>query len=219
MFFEDTHWIDPTSSELLELLAVRVQRLPVLLVITLRPDFQPPWAGLPHLTRLVLGPLGRREAAALVRCTAGKTALPSGVIEKIIKRSEGVPLFLEELTRATIEADWHEGAAGGALIPPPPGDVPRALYSPLMARLDRLGAAREVAQVGAAIGRELPHELIAAVAGRPVPELCAALDRLIEAGLVLRTASRLGPPICSSIRSYRTWPTVPCFGPGDGSCT
>lgn len=198
MLFEDTHWIDPTSLELLGLVVERIrqQRLPVLLVVTFRPEFHPPWTGLPHVTSLALGGLGRREAATLAARTAGAAALPDAAMNQIVERTGGVPLFVEELTRAVIEADWHDAAAekgAPAAAALPACAVPTALYAPLAARLDRLGnPAREVAQIGAAIGREFTHELLAAVAHRPDAELRDALERLIEAGLVFRTGGN--PP-------------------------
>jgi predicted ATPase len=177
MLFEDAHWSDPTSLELLGLAVERLRRLPALLMVTFRPEFRPPWAGLPRVTALALGGLGRREAAALVARTAGEAALPGEVVDEIVERTGGVPLFVEELTRAVVEADWHEAAAEGG---------PAALYAPLMARLDRLGPAREVAQIGAVIGQEFSYELLAAVARRPDAELRGALECLVEAGLVFR---------------------------------
>jgi predicted ATPase len=144
------------------------------------------------VTPLALRGLGWHAAASLVGRTAGGAPLPGEVVDEIVERAGGVPLFVEELTKAVVEADWHEGAAEGVLAaaPLPACAVPAALYAPLAARLDRLGPAREVAQVGAAIGREFPYELLTAVAGRPEGELREALDRLVDAGLV----SRAGEP-------------------------
>jgi class 3 adenylate cyclase/tetratricopeptide (TPR) repeat protein len=189
VLFEDAHWIDPTTLELLGMAVERLRRLPALLLVTFRPEFRPPWAGLPHVTALALGGLGRRDAAALVERTAGDAALADGVVEKIVERAAGVPLFVEELTRAVVEADAQEADMGSALAAAPlPGSaVPAALHGTLMARLDRLGPAREVAQIGATIGREFTYELLAAVARRPEAELRESLDRLAEAGLVFCT--------------------------------
>ncbi len=190
MLFEDAHWIDPTSLELLNLTVERIRhRLDVLMVITFRPEFRPPWTGLPHVTSLTLGSLGRQDAATLAWQAAGGTALPALVIEQIVERTGGVPLFVEELTRAAVEADWHDAAQAAQAVASvlPDCAVPAALYAPLAARLDRLGrVTREVAQVGAAIGREFNYELLAAVAHRSEAELGNALDRLVEAGLVFR---------------------------------
>src|SRR5215472_11618301 len=185
MLFEDVHWIDPSSRELLDLIVERVPRLPALLLITFRPEFQPPWSGQAHVTVLVLNRLDRREGTVLVRRVVGTEALPGEVVEEIVKRTDGVPLFVEELTKAVLEG----GDAGtpssrvGATGP----NVPATLHASLMARLDRLGsAATEVAQVGAALGREFPYELLAAVAQRGAAELDAALDQLVVAGLAFR---------------------------------
>lgn len=190
VLFEDVHWIDPSSLELLDLVVERVRSLPVLLVVTFRPEFKPSWTGLPHVTSLSLGGLGRRDAAALVGQSAGWAVLPDRAVAQIIARTEGVPLFVEELTRAVVEADWQEAAIDGAMsaAPLPTAAVPAALFAPLMSRLDRLGAAKEIAQLGAAIGREFLYEHLAAVAGRSEEELRAALERLVEAGLVLRSS-------------------------------
>ena len=190
MLFEDVHWIDPSSRELLDLVIERVPRLPVLLLVTFRPEFQPPWTGQAHVTILVLNRLDRREGAALVQRVVGTGELPSDVVAEIIERTDGVPLFVEELTKAVLEGG-NAGivlsrAAATAL------NVPATLHASLMARLDRLGsAAKEVAQVGAVLGREFSYELLAAVAQRNAAELNAALDQLVVAGLAFR---RGAPP-------------------------
>jgi class 3 adenylate cyclase/predicted ATPase len=188
MLFEDLHWIDPSSRELLDLLVERVARLPVLLFVTFRPEFQPPWTGQAHVTVLVLNRLHPREGAALVQRVVSSDALPGDVVAEIVKRTDGVPLFVEEMTRAVLEA---RSAGAGAPAP----HVPATLHASLMARLDRLGsAAREVAQVGAALGREFSYELLAAVAQRNAAELDAALDQLVAASLAFR---RGAPPQAS----------------------
>jgi class 3 adenylate cyclase/predicted ATPase len=184
MVFEDVHWIDPSSSELLDLAAERAARLPVLLLVTFRPGFQPSWTGQPHVTALALNRLGPREGAALVRRVAGAAALPDELVAEIVARADGVPLFLEELTKAVLEAGVGEGLAAGPTTVPA---VPTTLQASLMARLDRLDpTARAVAQVGATIGREFSHELLAAVAGPDPAGLAAALNQLAAAGLVFR---------------------------------
>ncbi|HYZ23423.1 MAG TPA: AAA family ATPase, partial [Rhodopila sp.] len=186
LLFEDAHWIDPTSLELLSRTAARIRSLPVLLVISFRPEFRPPWAGLPHVTVLRLGGLRRREARMLAERTAGTAVLPAGTARQIIDRAEGIPLFIEELTRAAVEADWHDVMSGsappGATLPEPA--IPTALYASLAARLDRLPDARDVAQIAAVIGREFSFDLLTAVAGGPEAALEGALVRLVEAGLV-----------------------------------
>jgi class 3 adenylate cyclase/predicted ATPase len=182
MVFEDVHWIDPSSRELLDLTIERAARLPVLLLVTCRPEFQPFWTGQHHVTALVLNRLSRREGDALVRRVAGGAALPDDLVAAIVARADGVPLFLEELTKDVLEASAGKGLAASPLTVPA---VPATLHAALMARLDRLHPmAREVAQVGATIGREFSHELLAAVADPA--GLAAALDQLIGAGLVFR---------------------------------
>ncbi len=182
---EDAHWADPTTLELFDLLAARADRLSLLLVATYRPDFRAPWTGQAHVTELRLSRLGRRDNAALVEQVAGSRGrLPPEVVADIVERTDGVPLFIEELTKAAREA-------GGQTVPPAPFPAPTAvpptLYASLLARLDRLGAtARQVAQAGAAIGREFPHDLLAAVAGLPDNTLESALRQLNDAELIHR---------------------------------
>jgi class 3 adenylate cyclase len=175
MVLEDAHWLDPTTHEFFDQAVERLRRLPVLLVATLRPDVAPPWTGFPHVTLLTLGRLARSEAAALAAQTAGGHALPDEVLERILARTGGVPLFVEELTKAVLETG-----------PPGDGDVPASLHDTLMARLDRLGPVKEVAQVGAVIGREFQHRLLAAVAELPEEQLADAAGQLVRAELVFR---------------------------------
>ena len=190
MVFEDLHWIDPTSRELLDLTLARIEHLPVLLIATFRPEFHPPWIGQPQVTMMTLPRLGRREGAALVRELAGNAAaLPTDLVDEIIERTDGVPLFLEELTKAMLEAAKtpDEGRSATSVIPGQRTAVPATLQASLMARLDRLGpAAREMAQMGAAIGREFSYDIVSAVAARPVADIDAALDRLVSSGLVFQ---------------------------------
>ena len=186
MLFEDVHWIDPTSLELLTLAVARASQLPLLLLVTARPEFTPPWPGEAHVTTLPLARLGRREGATLVERSAGGKALPAEILEQILARTDGVPLFLEELTKTIIESgllreeDGHY-ALDGAL---PPLAIPTTLHNSLMARLDRLAPVREVAQIGAAVGREFTYRLLSAVAQQPDERLTEALDRLVRAELV-----------------------------------
>jgi class 3 adenylate cyclase/predicted ATPase len=187
LIFEDAHWIDPTSRELLDLTLERVRRLPVLLMVTFRPEFQQSWSGQPHVTLLALNRLAERDAAALVRELAGNAPLGSEIIAEIAARTDGVPLFVEELTRAVLEGAGQDNriAALLAASPLPSLAIPATLHASLIARLDRLGpAAKEVAQVGAVIGREFTYDLVEAVAQRTQPDLDAALGRLTEAGLL-----------------------------------
>lgn len=193
MLFEDVHWIDPSSRELLDLIIERVLRLPILLLVTFRPEFQPPWTGQAHVTTLVLNRLDRREGAALVKRVVGNGELPNDVVAEIIERTDGVPLFVEELTKAVLEGGNASSvlsrAATTAL------NVPATLHASLMARLDRLGSvAKEVAQVGAVLGREFSYELLAAVARRNAVELDGALDQLVASGLAF---CRGTPPLAT----------------------
>ena len=185
MIFEDVHWIDPTSLETLGRTTDRVTALGALLIITYRPEFEPPWIGRPHVTALTLNRLGQREIASLIDRVVGNKALSANIRRDIMERTDGIPLFVEEMTKAVIEVESSEAAERTvASVPPLATAVPATLHASLMARLDRLGPAKEVTQIGAALGREFPDELISAVARKPKAELKTALDRLIEAGLL-----------------------------------
>ncbi len=193
MIFEDLHWTDPTSREFLDLVLERVDHLPVLLVATFRPEFQPPWAGLAHVTMILLNRLGRSDGAAMIQRLAGNAALlPQDVIAEIVERTDGVPLFVEEVTKAVLEAGAERGRDVAASVPSTGLGVPATLQASLMARLDRLGpAAKGVAQIGAAIGREFSYELAASVGEVSEERLQEALLRLVDAGLVFQ---RGAPP-------------------------
>jgi class 3 adenylate cyclase/predicted ATPase len=189
---EDMHWIDPTTRELLDLLVERLVTLPVLLVVTLRDDIESPWGGQPHVTRLPLQRLSLRHSAAMVEGLAPGGTISARLLEEIVGRTDGVPLFLEELTKTVLEsslpdaADDRFGLAGSPSLA-----VPATLRDSLMARLDRLASVKEIAQVGAVIGREFSLELVAAALGRPEPEIAAALDRLTASELVFQHGSPL----------------------------
>jgi TolB-like protein/predicted ATPase len=189
MIIEDAHWIDPTSHELLDLIIERVRTsLPVLLIVTFRPEFQPPWIGQAQVTILGLNRLDQRDRADLVEEIAGGKALPDQVIAQITDRSDGVPLFIEELTKSVIESgllrvERDRYAIDGAL---PPFAIPTTLHDSLMARLDRSASVRHVAQTGAAIGREFSYELLQAVSRIPSDELQAALASLVAFELVFQ---------------------------------
>ena len=187
MVFEDAHWIDPTSRELLDLTVDRVRRLPVFVVITFRPEFQPPWGGRSHVTSLALNRLGERDGEVLVQKLAGNAALTPDIVAEIVQRTDGVPLFVEELTKAVLESaeQGDRVAAVLAMTSFAAQSVPATLHASLMARLDRLGPApKEIAQIGAVIGREFTYGLIEPVAQRPEKELQAALGQLSDAGLL-----------------------------------
>jgi class 3 adenylate cyclase/predicted ATPase len=187
MIFEDAHWTDPTSLELVGRILERIETLRVLLVITFRPEFQPPWIGLPHVTAITINRLGRRDIDAIIDRLVGNKFLEPGIRDDIIDRTDGIPLFIEEMTKAVLEAESEEDARRTtAAIPSPKLEIPATLHASLMARLDRLGPAKELAQIGSAIGREFPHALIEAVAGKPQADLENALQRLISAGLLFR---------------------------------
>jgi predicted ATPase len=187
VIYEDVHWLDPSSRELLDTSVERVAGLPVLLVITFRSPFQPPWAGQAHVTAFALNRLPRREGAALVESLAGRDSLSAKITEEIVERADGIPLFVEELTKVMLETGTQLDDSGKPLptVPLSALAVPATLHASLMARLDRLGpGARELAQVGAAIGREFTYELLVPVARRNDEDLRAALKALSEAGLV-----------------------------------
>ena len=184
MVLEDAHWIDPTSRELLDLIVDRVRQLPVLLAITFRPEFQPPWGGRSHVTSLTLSRLGERDGAVLAKDLAGN-ALSPDLIAEIARRTDGVPLFVEELTKAVLESARQ--ANRGAATPTSLAalSVPVTLEASLVARLDRLGSTpKAVAQIGAVLGREFGYELLEPVAQHDEGELQAALDQLSDAGLL-----------------------------------
>ena len=161
MIFEDVHWIDPTSLEALNRTVDRIKTLPALLIVTFRPEFNAPWMGQSHVTSLTLNRLGEREAAAIIARLVGNKELPADVMAEIVERTDGIPLFVEEMTKAVLEAESEgEARRTAAAVPSPARAVPASLHASLMARLDRLGSAKEVAQIGAAIGREFSHALV-----------------------------------------------------------
>ena len=187
MVFEDAHWIDPTSRELLDLTIDRVSRLSILLVITFRPEFQQAWGGQPHVAVLALNRLSGHDGAVLVERLAGNAGLAPDTVAEIVDRADGVPLFVEELTKAVIETGDRDNRVAAVLTASPLPDlpIPGTLHASLIARLDRLGPiAREVGQIGAVLGREFGYDLIEQAAQRPAAELRLGLDRLAEAGLL-----------------------------------
>src|SRR6516165_1591353 len=187
MIFEDAHWADPTSLEALGRAVDRIATLRVLLIVTFRPEFDPPWIGRPHVTALAINRLAQREVGAMIDSVVGNKLIPANIRQDIVERTDGVPLFVEEMTKAVLEAG-SEGAAehAAAVVPLPASAVPASLHASLMARLDRLGTAKEVAQIGAVIGREFSHALLAVMVRQPEAELGSAVDRLIAAGLLFR---------------------------------
>ena len=187
MIFEDAHWSDPTSLEVIGRIIHRSANVRVLLLVTFRPEFAPTWIGRPHVTALTLNRLLTREVDALIEDVVGNRVLPASIRQDIIERTDGIPLFIEEMTKAVLEADsGGEARRTAAAVPSPALAVPASLQASLMARLDQLGPAKEIAQIGAAIGREFSHSLLVAAATKPEAELASALDRLIQAGLLFR---------------------------------
>jgi predicted ATPase len=182
MVFEDAHWSDATSRELLGLTIDRVKDLPIALLVTFRPEFEPPWGNRPYLSALTLSRLSGSEGATLVENLAGSRALSRDVISEIVDRTDGVPLFVEELTKAVLESA-DRLASVLAASPASSLGIPATLHASLISRLDRLGTAvKEVAQIGAVIGREFTYELIHRVARRS--DLDTALGQLNDAGLL-----------------------------------
>jgi class 3 adenylate cyclase/tetratricopeptide (TPR) repeat protein len=186
VYFEDAHWADPTSLELLSLTLERMPQLRALMLITARPDFKPPWPGHAHVTTISLTRLSRQNGATLIeRVTAGKT-LPTDVTEQILARTDGVPLFVEELTKTVLESGLLQERDGRYVLngPLPPLAIPTTLHASLMARLDRLAPIRDVAQIGAVVGREFSYELLSVVSGFPAQRLEEALAELVRSELI-----------------------------------
>jgi class 3 adenylate cyclase len=186
MLFEDAHWADATSLELLNLAIERVRRLPILLLITFRPEFEAPWKGLPDVATVTLGRLDHSQAEMMVERVTGGRKLPAEVMTQIVAKTDGVPLFVEELTKDVLESGLliEDGERYRLDGPLPPLAIPSTLQDSLMARLDRLGTVKEIAQIGAAIGREFNYALLNAVVGRDEASLQAALTQLVDAELL-----------------------------------
>ena len=188
MLFEDAHWADPTTLEVLDLLIDRVKTVPLLVVLTHRPEFQSRWSEQGHVGALNLSKLTRTQSASIVSSLAGGKTLPEVLVEQILTRTDGVPLFVEELTKTVLESgelkdlgDHYEFLGSARSV-----TIPATLRNLLMARLDRFAPVREIAQIGAAIGREFSYELIEAVAPMPQAQIDDALTRLCESGLAFR---------------------------------
>ena len=189
ILFEDAQWADATSLEVLDLLLKSVPRLPALLLITFRPEFEAPWSASPDVAMVTLGRLDRVQAKTLVERVTGGRELPAEVLAEIVAKTDGVPLFLEELTKHVLEFGLlAEGPDRYRLDGPlPPLAIPSTLQDSLMARLDRLAAVKDIAQIGAAIGREFSYPLLHVVVGRDEPTLRAALAQLEVSELVFRS--------------------------------
>jgi class 3 adenylate cyclase/predicted ATPase len=188
MIFEDIHWIDPTSYEVLSSLTNRIWNSSVLLLVTSRPEFQALWNTRANVTNIALNRLGRRLRAAMVGRITGAKRLPNEIVEEIAVKTDGVPLFVEELTRAVLESEQlHEKGGRYTFSGPKRGlTIPATLTDSLMARLDRLGDFKQVAQIGAAVGRTFPYQLLLAVAEMQADLFALALEALEEAGLITR---------------------------------
>jgi class 3 adenylate cyclase/predicted ATPase len=187
MILEDAHWADPTSLDAFGRTVDRVASLRALLIVTFRPEFEAPWLGRPHVTTLAINRLAQRDSDVMIDRVVGNKLIPAGLRQDILDRADGIPLFVEEMTKAVLEAESDgEARRTVAAVPSPALAVPASLHASLMARLYRLGSAKEIAQIGAAIGREFSHALLASVARKPEAELASALERLIAASLLFR---------------------------------
>jgi len=186
--FEDAHWIDPTSLEALDLLIDRIPSLPVLLIVTFRQEFTPAWIGRPHVTSITLNRLPPRQCTKMIAIVTGGKSLPEEVVSQIVDRADGVPLFVEELTKTVLESGMVAEAVGHYTVTRPaiPSAIPTSLEASLLARLDRLATTREVVQIGAALGRQFSHELISTIATLPQSQLDDAMEQLVRAELVFR---------------------------------
>ncbi|HTS53678.1 MAG TPA: adenylate/guanylate cyclase domain-containing protein [Burkholderiales bacterium] len=191
VLFEDVHWADPTTIEVLGALIDRAEKLPLLTLITYRPEFSPAWLSRSHVTPIALTRLSRAQGASIVLRVAGDKPLPVDLVAQIVDKTDGVPLFLEELTKAVLESDMladlgdrydYSGKVNKLAIP-------ATLRDSLMARLDRLIPVKEIAQIGACLGREFSHELVQAVSPMGQAQLDEALDKLTASELVFRRGS------------------------------
>ncbi|HZV06605.1 MAG TPA: adenylate/guanylate cyclase domain-containing protein [Gemmataceae bacterium] len=183
---EDAHWIDPSSLEVFSRLVDRIPKMRAFLIITYRPEFVPPWLGRGHVHSLALSRFGRRHALAMIDRVAGGKALPAEVLEEIVAKTDGVPLFVEELTKTVLESGLLREQNGSYVLASAltPLAIPSTLQDSLMARLDRLAPIKEIAQIGATIGREFPYNLLEAVSPTQGVALQDALAQLVTAGLI-----------------------------------
>jgi class 3 adenylate cyclase/tetratricopeptide (TPR) repeat protein len=186
--WEDVHWSDPTSRELLDLTVDRLPSLSALLIVTFRPEFRPPWAGRSHVTLLSLNRLRPPQRAEMITHVTSGKILPKEIVDQIIDRTDGIPLFIEELTKAVVESGILAETCDGYRVVEPvaPLLIPATLHASLLARFDRPAPTREVAQIAAALGRKFSHELISTVATIPQQRLDDALAQLVTAELIFR---------------------------------
>ena len=220
MIVEDAHWADPSSLEVVGRLIDKIEGLRVLLFVTFRPDFAAPWIGRPHVTALTINRLAPAEVMALIDRVAGDKALAANIRQDIVERADGIPLFVEEMTKAVLEAgDEAARARAAAAIPSPALAVPASLHASLMARLDRLGSAKDVAQIGAAIGREFAYALLGPVARLPEAELLKRSTASFSRVSCLARARRPTRLISLSTRWCRMRPMALCYASPGGRCT
>jgi len=193
ILFEDAHWADPSSLELLDATISLLPDLRILLIVSFRTEFIAPWIGRAGIAFLTLNRLNDRHAAELATHVTVDSGLPPTLLDRIIAQADGVPLFIEELTKSELES--AEQLGGWATTKA----VPATLQASLMARLDRLPAAKQVAQIGAVIGREFWYQLLAAIARLPEPELTRGLNELVSSGLHIAVVCRRTQSIRSSM--------------------
>ena len=186
MLIEDLHWIDPSTLELLNLLTKHMRSTRIVLLLTYRPEFNPPWSDHSHVTELSLNRLSRKESLAMIAKIADGKAMPEEVVDEIVTKTDGMPLFVEELTKTVLESGILDDAGNRYVLsePLPPLAIPASLQDTLMARLDRLALVKEVAQLAATLGRTFSHELLATVSPLEAEALDDALSQLLEAGLI-----------------------------------
>jgi predicted ATPase len=188
---EDLHWIDPSSDELVGMFIDRLKGLPILAILTARPEFQSHWYDRPHVLHMALSPLERSDSLAMIELLCGDKKIPGSVIGQIADKTDGLPLFIEDLTRDVLETAALQETASGVSTPREDSSfaIPTTLTDSLMSRLDRLGSAKAVAQIGAVIGREFSYELLAKVTSLPEEHLREELYRLVDSGLLLSRRS------------------------------
>jgi predicted ATPase len=217
--FEDLHWIDPTSLELLSLAVDETKELRLLIVATARPEFAPPWPSYRHFTTVALTRLDRGEGEALVAGVTRGKPLPAEVLEQILGRTDGVPLFIE-LTKTVLESGFLKVSGNSNVLtaPLPPLAIPSTLHASLLARLDRLASVKDVAQIGTVIGREFSYAMISAIAGLLDKDLQRALAQPSRRSLSFSVASRPMPFISSSTHWCRTQLTQASFGAAANKC-
>lgn len=192
LIVEDAHWLDPTTLDLMTRIIDRIRQMRVLLLITFRPDFRPVWAEYSHVTLLTLNRLPRRQSAELIATMTGGKVLPQEVQQAILAKTDGVPLYIEELTENLLETGLLSEGTDSFTLKAPLKDmvIPDSLQALLMERVDRLGPVKEIVQIGAAIGREFTYELLRAIVEITDGQLYSALDRFVASGLILQEGER-----------------------------